>query len=118
MRFFFASWLVAASPALADPAEIVDATIRNTGDSWSFSVTLRHADTGWDDYADGWRIMDGDENVLGVRELLHPHVKEQPFTRSLNGVVLPDGLREVRIEASTNTTGWGGETLTVAVPGR
>jgi hypothetical protein len=48
-----------------------------------------------------------DGTVLGTRVLLHPHVNEQPFTRSLGGVSVPDGVNEIFIEASTNTTGWG-----------
>ncbi|MEL7027071.1 MAG: hypothetical protein AAGO57_07585, partial [Pseudomonadota bacterium] len=74
-------------------------------------VTLRHGDTGWDDYADGWRVELADGSVLGTRELLHPHVNEQPFTRSLSGVEIPDGTNEVFIRASTNVDGWG-ETTT------
>jgi hypothetical protein len=55
--------------------------------------------------------------VLGTRELLHPHVTEQPFTRALAGVAVPEGLAEVRIESSTNKTGWSGETLTLRLTG-
>ena len=78
-----------------------------SGDSWSFSVTLSHADTGWDDYANGWRVVLQDGTILGTRELLHPHVNEQPFTRSLAGVSIPDGVGTVFIEARTNVGGWG-----------
>ena len=104
--------------ALADPATIEEIEIRETGSDWRVSVTLRHGDTGWDDYADGWRIEAPDGRVLGFRELLHPHVNEQPFTRSLGGVVIPEDLSEVRVRARTNTDGWGDETVSVAVPGR
>ena len=48
-----------------------------------FDVTLSHPDTGWDHYADGWRVEDASGAVLGLRVLGHPHVTEQPFTRSL-----------------------------------
>jgi len=34
-------------------------------------------------------------------------VNEQPFTRSLGGVVLPEGMREVFIRARDNVDGWG-----------
>jgi hypothetical protein len=98
---------LAASPAIADPSEIVEATANRSGDTWHFSVTLRHGDTGWDDYADGWAVHAPDGTRLGFRELLHPHVDEQPFTRSLSGVAIPDGITEVRIRARTNTDGWG-----------
>ena len=99
--------LVLATPTLADDATIEDATARASGDTWTFSVTLRHGDTGWEDYADGWRVVAEDGTELGMRVLFHPHVEEQPFTRSLGGVVIPDGTSTVYIEARTNADGWG-----------
>lgn len=92
--------------ALADPARIDAVKASKGGGAWSFSVTLTHGDTGWDDYADGWRVVDENGTVLGYRELLHPHVNEQPFTRSLSGVAIPEGITRVFVEASTNVTGW------------
>ncbi len=99
--------------AFADDAEIQSAKASPSGSGWTFSVTLLHGDTGWDDYADGWRVVDGDGVVLGERTLFHPHVNEQPFTRSLSGVEIPDGLDQVFIEARTNTDGWGEARLAV-----
>ena len=92
--------------AAADPAVIEDAQATRSGNSWRFDVTLSHGDTGWDDYADGWRVVAEDGTELGYRELLHPHVNEQPFTRSLSGVAVPDGTKTVYIESRTNTDGW------------
>jgi hypothetical protein len=100
-------FLLLAHPALADDAVIEAADARSSGDTWTFSVTLSHGDTGWDDYADGWRVVDADGTELGLRVLYHPHVDEQPFTRSLGGVSVPDGLDTVYIEARTNRDGWG-----------
>ena len=102
------SWALAAGPALADPAEIVAAEAERAGEGWRVSVTIRHADTGWDDYADGWRVI-ADGEVVGTRTLAHPHVEEQPFTRSLSGMAIPEGAGTVEVEASTSVTGWGGE---------
>ncbi len=104
---------VLAAPALADPAEIVGVEAAPGPGGWRFDVTLRHADTGWDDYADGWRVELPDGTVLATRELLHPHVEEQPFTRSLSGVAIPDGSPEVAIRARTSPKGWGDVTRTV-----
>ena len=81
---------------------------RAGGSGWTFSVTLRHGDTGWDDYADGWRVLAPDGTVLATRVLAHPHVNEQPFTRSLGGISIPAGLDAVAIEASTTAGGWEG----------
>ncbi|WP_425091417.1 hypothetical protein [Tropicimonas sp. S265A] len=105
-----------ALPALADPAEIVATDLTRTGETWRAEVTIRHADTGWDDYADGWRVEDASGSILGTRTLLHPHVEEQPFTRALGNIAIPDGLTQVQIRASTNTTGWADTTVTVPLP--
>lgn len=94
-------------PAEADDAVIEAVDARITGLAWTFSVTLRHGDTGWDDYADGWRVVTERGEELGTRTLFHPHVNEQPFTRSLSGVVIPKGTRRVYVEARTNADGWG-----------
>lgn len=104
-RFIFPTALaLVASAAQADPAEIIDARYSTSG---QLSVTLLHADTGWEDYADAWEVLDAEGNSLGVRELAHPHVDEQPFTRSLS-VMLGDPAPEtVFLRARTNTDGWG-----------
>jgi hypothetical protein len=102
-----------AAPAAADPADVVAVEAARGAQGWRFDVTLRHADTGWDDYADGWRVELPDGTVLGTRELLHPHVEEQPFTRSLAGVGLPDGAGEVAVRTRTNVEGWSPDARTV-----
>lgn len=96
-----------APAAIADPAVVEDASATSAGSGWTISATLSHGDTGWDDYADGWRVEAPDGTVLGTRELLHPHVTEQPFTRSLGGVEIPEGMDTVMIRARTNVDGWG-----------
>ena len=106
---------IVAGAAGADPAQIVGAEARPGPAGWTVSVTLRHGDTGWDDYADGWRLTSEDGAVIATRVLAHPHVNEQPFTRSLSGVDLPEG-RTVFVESSTNVTGWSGERFRLPVP--
>ena len=104
---------LSATPVLADPPVIQNIVTKKSGDSWTFDVTIRHGDTGWDDYADGWRILDADGNELGMRNLAHPHVDEQPFTRSLSGVRIPDGVSEVGVQASDTVGGWSSAVKTV-----
>ncbi len=103
----FAALLAVATPVFADDALIEAVSVRGSYDALAFSVTLRHGDTGWDDYADGWRVVLDDGTVLGTRVLFHPHVDEQPFTRSLSGVAVPQGTTQVYVEARTNADGWG-----------
>ena len=104
-----------ASTAWADVPRVVDVVLKRSGDAWRVDVTLEHGDTGWDHYADGWDIRAPDGTELGYRKLHHPHVNEQPFTRSLGGVAIPEDLAEVAIEASTNTGGWEGGTVAVTL---
>lgn len=111
MRYLILTALL-ASPVFADPPTIEDVRVSSDGDTWRFDVTIRHPDTGWDDYADGWRVLDMDGTELGMRVLHHPHVDEQPFTRSLGGVSIPEGTTEVQIQARDNVGGWS-ETTTV-----
>ena len=114
MRWIFAALLL-ASPALADPPRIEGVTAQPGANGWRFDVTIRHPDTGWDHYADGWRVLDMDGTVLGTRVLHHPHETEQPFTRSLSGVVIPDGVKEVQIQARCSVDGWSQDTVTVSL---
>ena len=108
--------LLAAGTAAAGEADVLDVQIHKTGEQHRVPVTVRHADEGWDHYADQWRVVAPDGTVLGTRTLHHPHETEQPFTRSLGGVEIPAGVSEVTIEARDNVHGRGGKTITVQVP--
>ncbi len=99
--------LTVFNTAYADDVKILAAEFHSSGGSrWSVNVTLKHGDTGWDHYADNWRVVDDKGNMLGDRVLYHPHVNEQPFTRSLGGVKVPDGITTVYIEAHDKVHGW------------
>ena len=105
--------LFSASPLWAEGPEITRVDAEKSGMSWKFHVTILHGDTGWDHYADGWEVLDAKGNRLGYRKLLHPHVDEQPFTRSLNGVTVPDGMREVYVRARCSQGDWTSEAVKV-----
>ncbi|SHG84023.1 hypothetical protein [Cognatishimia maritima] len=113
MRCLSISLICLASFAQADPATIEAVEATHVGQVWRFSVTLSHPDTGWDHYADGWRVTTLDGEVLGTRELLHPHVNEQPFTRSLGNVSIPDDITAVLIQARDSADGWDENTVTL-----
>jgi len=100
----------------ADPAEILRVDADLGGETWRFAVTLVHGDTGWDDYADGWRVELSDGTVLATRVLFHPHVDEQPFTRSQSGVRVPPSKQTVFVRASTNADGWADDAIRVELP--
>ncbi len=96
------------SPALfAGKADVVDVKVTCSG-SCTFNVTVIHADSGWDHYANEWVVVAPDGSILGSRVLYHPHVNEQPFTRSLSGVNIPSNIKQVTIRAKDSVHGFGG----------
>lgn len=104
--------LLPAGLAWAGEVDVVGATaVKGAGGDYSFDVTLRHADEGWDHYADAWDVLAPDGTVLGTRVLYHPHVDEQPFTRSLSGVKIPAGVTEVTIRGHDKVHEYGGKEL-------
>jgi hypothetical protein len=94
--------------------------VQGSDGTWTFHVTVEHPDTGWEDYADGWDVVMPDGTVLKpdpdsqfTRTLLHPHVNEQPFTRSQSGVEIPEGVTAVRVRAHDLVDGFGGQEVVV-----
>jgi hypothetical protein len=67
----------------------------------------------WEHYADAWRVVDAQGTELGKRVLLHPHVQEQPFTRSLSGVVITPAQQRVFVEAHNKVHGWSADRVEV-----
>ncbi|WP_316013775.1 hypothetical protein [Roseobacter sp. HKCCA0434] len=101
------AFCILAVPALADSPRVTDVRGLRGAGGWSFSVTVSHADEGWDHYADGWEIAGPDGTQFGFRTLHHPHEGEHSFTRSLSGVRIPEGVDEVHVRARDNVHGWG-----------
>lgn len=114
MRLILALVLFGSS-ALADAPVVEAAKATQINGSWRFDVTLSHPDTGWDHYADGWAVEDAQGNRLGLRPLGHPHVAEQPFTRSLGGVDVPETAGSVFIRARCIVDGWSDQVFEVVL---
>lgn len=94
--------------------DVVDVDVTETGDNvYRFDVTISSPYDTPERYADAWRVKSEDGTVYGIRELLHDHAGEQPFTRSLSDVRIPAGTERVIIEGRDLEYGWGGDTLTV-----
>jgi len=91
----------------AGNADVVNVFAREDPDgTWTFHVTVKHQDEGWDDYANGWDLVLDDGTVLKAdpgdrftKVLRHPHVDEQPFTRTQKGLVIPEGVTSLRVRA-------------------
>jgi hypothetical protein len=93
-----ASTAVMISPNMAGEVDVVNVVAQQTSaQTYRFDVTLRLADEGWDHYANKWDVVDPSGRVLGERILHHPHVNEQPFTRSLSSIKIPDDIDFVMI---------------------
>jgi hypothetical protein len=92
----------------------VDVDVESDG-TYRFEVTISSPYDSPERYADAWRILAPDGTQLAIRELLHDHATEQPFTRSLSGVELPEGIETVTVEGRDLEYGWGGATVDVDV---
>lgn len=116
-----------AQPTTAPPtssAANADVTyvraVQSADGSWTFHITVSHPDTGWDDYADGWDILplNGSKPIIRegdvfTRLLAHPHVDEQPFTRSQSGIIIPGDVTQVIVRAHDIVDGFGGQEIIV-----
>jgi len=105
-----------ATPSLAGEVDVLDAKITPQNDGlYRISVTLEHADEGWDHYANAWDVIAPDGTVLATRILAHPHVNEQPFTRSLGNIKIPESIESVTIRGRDSVHDYGGKTLQLDV---
>jgi hypothetical protein len=116
-----------ATPTAESPAngvanaDVIYVRAVQTGENtWTFHVTVEHPDSGWEDYADGWDILTPDGEIVKpnpddpfTRLLLHPHVDEQPFTRSQGGIVIPPNAAQVTVRAHDLVDGYGGRQVIV-----
>ena len=100
---------------IAGEADVVDAKARCNAVSCTFNVTVKHDDQGWKHYADKWDIVAPDGKVIATRILHHPHVKEQPFTRSLGNISIPKNIKEVKVRAHDSVHEYGGQEITVKI---
>lgn len=119
LLLIFSACCLLSLPCLsrANEADIIKVDVRkSSADSYDFNVTVLHKDTGWKHYADKWDIVGKDGTVFGTRSLLHPHVSEQPFTRSLSNVQIPASFKSVTVRAHDSVHEYGGEIIKVQLP--
>jgi len=110
-----------AAPARASPGQrFPDVTAarltRLAGDGYRLDVTISSPYDTPRRYADGWRVLTPGGRVLGRHRLGHDHADEQPFTRTQDGLHIPTGTRRVSVQGRDRTNGYGGKTVTIAVP--
>lgn len=119
-RFYFVLIVLSGivpTLALAGEADVVGVKVSMSATGvYRFDVSVAHSDEGWDHYANKWDVVALDGTVLGTRVLLHPHVGERPFTRSLGGVEIAADVQQVRVRAHDLVHGYGGAEIVVDLP--
>ena len=121
---YIARQQTAQSATPAKPKGNADVTFvkaTQTGDSsWTFEVTVSHPDVGWRDFADGWNVVMPDGKPVLIqpkdrftRVLAHPHVDEQPFTRTQENILIPAATKSVTVRAHDLVDGYGGKEVKV-----
>ena len=107
--------------AAAPDADITNVYARQEKNgTWTFHVSVRHPDRSYDDFADGWDLVTGAGQVLKVEShhrftkvVRRPHLKEQPFTRTVKGVVIPESVEKLKVRAHDSRAGFGGKEVLV-----
>jgi hypothetical protein len=103
-----------STATIANEADVIDVKTQCDGEC-TFYVTVAHQDEGWDHYANRWEVLTPDGDVIATRTLAHPHVSEQPFTRSLSHIKIPAGVKKVVVRAHDSVHGDGGTTFDVEI---
>ena len=83
--------------------------------SWRFNVKLSSTYDSPQRYADAWRVLDDQDNELGIRTLGHDHANEQPFTRS-GTIQIPESTSTVFVEGRDQANGWSGQRFEFKLP--
>lgn len=117
--------MVGETPSVSasqDPAgqqypDVIAAEATATGDTWQVTATISSPYDTPQRYADAFRVLAPNDDVLGIRELTHDHANEQPFTRSLADVAIPTDVTTITVEGRDQANGWGGASVTIDLPG-
>ena len=91
-------------------AQVTNVAVRGEENNYTFNVTVSSPDTGCEQYADWWEVIDIEGNLIYRRILAHSHVNEQPFTRS-GGRIAISSNTEVYIRTHMNNSSYGATVL-------
>lgn len=91
-------------------AEVLSVSISGSANAYTFNVEVKSPDTGCDQYANWWEVLDTNGELKYRRILAHSHVNEQPFKRSGGAINIAED-EVVWIRAHMNNTGYGVKAL-------
>lgn len=78
-------------------ADVMSVAVTGEAGNYMFAVTISSDDTGCEQYADWWEVVDSQTGELLYRRILaHSHTNEQPFTRS-GGPVAIESTQDVLV---------------------
>lgn len=89
-------------------ADVTDVIVSGDENDFEFNVTIKSPDTGCEQYADWWEVIDLKGKLIYRRILAHSHVNEQPFSRTGGPIEISKAL-EVYVRAHMNNSGYGSQ---------
>ncbi len=95
-------------------AAVLSVAVSGNEGRYTFNVEIGSPDTGCDQYADWWEVIDENGQLKYRRILAHSHVNEQPFKRS-GGPVPVNADDRLFVRAHMNNTGYGIEVMSGSV---
>ena len=90
----------------SNEAKIVSVKVEGKPQNYIFNVGISSPDTGCNQYANWWEVLNEEGKLLYRRILAHSHINEQPFQRSGGPVAVAD-TQVVIIRAHMNNSGYG-----------
>ena len=89
-------------------ANVIDVNTKGSTGKYNFYVTVSSNETGCNQYANWWEILDENGELLYRRILVHSHPNDQPFRRA-GGHVNVTPSQPLYIRAHMNTSGYKGD---------
>ncbi len=97
-------------------ANVIAVKVQGSEGAYRFAVTLKSDETGCEQYANWWEVINEKGELLYRRILVHSHLDTQPFTRSGGSVnIKSDDV--VYVRGHMNKLGYVGAVMKGSVAG-
>jgi len=90
-------------------ADIVKVEVTGTTGNYMFLISVKSNDTGCEQYANWWEVLDVNKELIYRRILGHPHVNEQPIVRYGENYIDIQSDDVLYIRAHMNNKGYVGD---------